>query len=66
MFIFTTGSMRDFALALMVGMVSGVYSTIFIAGGFIAVVRRNWKASDEEKKSQVINAADLINDGLEN
>ena len=66
LFIFTTGSMRDFALALMVGMVSGVYSTIFIAGGFIAVVRRNWKASDEEKKSQVINAADLINDGLEN
>jgi preprotein translocase subunit SecF len=35
LFIFTTGSMRDFALALLVGMVSGVYSTIFIAVGFV-------------------------------
>jgi preprotein translocase subunit SecF len=26
--------MKDFALALLVGMVSGVYSTIFIASGF--------------------------------
>jgi preprotein translocase subunit SecF len=35
LFIFTTGSMKDFALALLVGMVSGVYSTIFIASGFV-------------------------------
>jgi preprotein translocase subunit SecF len=35
LFIFTTGSMRDFALTLLVGMVSGVYSTIFIASGFV-------------------------------
>jgi preprotein translocase subunit SecF len=34
LFIFTTGSMKDFALALLVGMISGVYSTIFIACGF--------------------------------
>ena len=34
LFIFTRGSMKDFALALLVGMVSGVYSTIFIAAGF--------------------------------
>jgi preprotein translocase subunit SecF len=34
LFIFTTGSMRDFALALIIGMISGVYSTIFIACGF--------------------------------
>jgi len=34
LYIFTTGSMKDFALALLVGMVSGVYSTIFIAVGF--------------------------------
>jgi preprotein translocase subunit SecF len=27
--------MQDFALALLVGMVSGVYSTIFIACGFV-------------------------------
>jgi preprotein translocase subunit SecF len=34
LYIFTTGSMKDFALALLVGMVSGVYSTVFIASGF--------------------------------
>ncbi|GMO43641.1 MAG: protein translocase subunit SecF [Termitinemataceae bacterium] len=34
LYIFTTGSMKDFALALLVGMVSGVYSTIFIANAF--------------------------------
>ncbi|GHU49985.1 protein-export membrane protein SecF [Spirochaetia bacterium] len=35
LFIFTTGSMKDFALVLLVGMISGVYSTIFIASGFV-------------------------------
>ncbi len=49
LFIFTTGSMKDFALALLVGMISGVYSTIFISGSFIAKMRKNWKPSDEEK-----------------
>jgi preprotein translocase subunit SecF len=53
LFVFTTGSMKNFALALIVGMLSGVYSTIYIAGAFIALARRNWKPSDEEKKSQV-------------
>jgi preprotein translocase subunit SecF len=37
LYIFTTGSMKDFALALLVGMASGVYSTIFIACGFVNV-----------------------------
>lgn len=35
LFFFTTGSMRDFALALFVGMVSGTYSTLYIASGFV-------------------------------
>jgi preprotein translocase subunit SecF len=35
LYVFTTGSMKDFALALLVGMVSGVYSTIFTASGFV-------------------------------
>jgi preprotein translocase subunit SecF len=35
LYIFTTGSMKDFALALLVGMVSGVFSTIFIASAFV-------------------------------
>ena len=35
LFIFTAGSMKDFALALMVGMLSGVYTTLFIVSGFV-------------------------------
>jgi preprotein translocase subunit SecF len=35
LFIFTTGSMKDFALALLVGMTSGVYTSIFIASSFV-------------------------------
>jgi preprotein translocase subunit SecF len=35
LYVFTTGSMKDFALALLVGMISGVYSTVFIASGFV-------------------------------
>jgi len=35
LFIFTTGTMKDFALALLVGMTSGVYSTIFAASAFV-------------------------------
>ncbi|MCL2380467.1 MAG: protein translocase subunit SecF [Treponema sp.] len=35
LFIFATGAMQDFALALMIGMTSGVYTTTFIASGFV-------------------------------
>ncbi len=35
LFIFTSGTMKDFALALLVGMTSGVYSTIFAASAFV-------------------------------
>ena len=60
LYIFASGSIKDFALALLVGMVSGVYSTIFIAGAFVSLTRKNWKPSDEEKKSQVTKIDDLI------
>ena len=35
LFIFAKGSMKDFALALLVGMVSGFYTTIYIVSGFV-------------------------------
>ena len=41
LFIFTTGSMKDFALALMIGMISGIYSTIFIASWFVNTWEKN-------------------------
>ena len=43
LFIFTTGSIKDFSLALIVGLISGMYSSIFISSAFISLSRRNWK-----------------------
>ncbi|MBQ4378480.1 MAG: protein translocase subunit SecF [Treponema sp.] len=43
LFFFTTGTIHDFSLALTVGLVSGCYSSIFIAGAFILAVRKNQK-----------------------
>jgi len=49
LFIFTTGAMKDFALALMVGMISGVYTTTFIASGFVNFWEKQ-KVKKEKKK----------------
>ncbi|MDR0502730.1 MAG: protein translocase subunit SecF [Treponema sp.] len=49
LFIFTTGSMKDFALALLVGMTSGVYTTLFIVSGFV-YFWQNQKIKREKKK----------------
>lgn len=43
LYLFTTGSIKDFALALIVGLLSGCYSSIFISSGFISLLRKNWK-----------------------
>lgn len=43
LFFFTTGTIHDFSLALTVGLISGCYSSIFIAGSFILAVRKNQK-----------------------
>jgi preprotein translocase subunit SecF len=46
--------MKDFALALLVGMTSGVYSTIFIASGFVYF----WdlQAKKREQKKMAVNS----------
>ncbi|MDR1105228.1 MAG: protein translocase subunit SecF [Treponema sp.] len=48
LYIFTRGSMQDFALTLLVGMVSGVYSTIFIASGFVNV----WEVQKNKREKK--------------
>lgn len=48
LFFFMTGSNRDFALALFVGMVSGTYSTIYIASAFVLW----WDNRAEKKKHE--------------
>lgn len=46
LFVFTSGSMKDFALALLVGMTSGVYSTIFIACNVVLL----WHNAEGKRK----------------
>ncbi|MCL2800784.1 MAG: protein translocase subunit SecF [Treponema sp.] len=52
LFIFTAGSMKDFALALLVGMTSGVYTTLFIVSGFVLMWEKQ-KIKREKKKLAV-------------
>jgi preprotein translocase subunit SecF len=46
LFIFTSGSMKDFSLAIIVGLISGTYSSVFIASAFV-----DWAISWEEKRN---------------
>ena len=43
LYVFTTGSIKDFSLALIVGLISGAYSSIFISSAFISACRKTWK-----------------------
>ena len=43
LYIFTSGTIKDFALALIVGLLTGCYSSLFISSGFISMLRKNWK-----------------------
>lgn len=43
LYIFTTGDIKNFALVLLVGLVSGCYSSIFISSAFITSTRLHWK-----------------------
>jgi len=56
LYIFTTGAMKDFALLLLVGMTSGVYTTIFIAMGFVNFWE-DMKNKRKKKKSLAVQAA---------
>jgi len=54
LFFFTTGSMKDFALALLVGMTSGVYSTIFIASGLVYLWDKLAKKREKKKQKLIL------------
>ena len=48
--IFTRGSMQDFAKCLIVGMISGSYSTVFIASAFVLA----WENISDKKKAKAM------------
>lgn len=43
LYIFTSGEIKNFALALIVGLFAGLYSSLFISSCFISLLRKNWK-----------------------
>jgi len=49
LFIFTTGSMKDFALVLLIGMTSGTYTSLFIASGFVNFWENSRKKQAKKK-----------------
>jgi len=53
LYIFTTGSMKDFALCLLIGMTAGIYSTIFIASGFVFLWENQAKKREQKKLKSV-------------
>ena len=58
LFIFTTGAMQDFALALMVGMLSGVYTTTFIVSGIVNL----WeKQRAKKERNKLVPASGAVN-----
>ncbi|GMO38173.1 MAG: protein translocase subunit SecF [Termitinemataceae bacterium] len=59
LYVFTSGSMKDFALALLVGMLSGVYSTIFIASGFVNFWEYKIKPKQKNKKAAALEVSTL-------
>lgn len=48
LFLFTSGSIKDFALALLVGLVSGTYSSVYIASAFVQL----WENTFINRKSK--------------
>ncbi len=52
LYFFTSGDIKNFALALIVGLISGVYSTIYIASAFISFVGRFRKDKGLIKQDQ--------------
>lgn len=43
LYVFTSGDIKNFALALIVGLISGCYSSLFISSAFIVATRKNWR-----------------------
>jgi preprotein translocase subunit SecF len=56
LYLFTTGSMKDFSLCIIVGVTTGTYSSVFIASAFVD----GWRilaARNQAKKQAIQNAA---------
>jgi preprotein translocase subunit SecF len=52
LYIFTTGAMKDFALCLVIGLISGIYTTTFIASGLVNYWEKQ-KVKREKQKLKI-------------
>lgn len=50
-FYFTTGVVKNFALTVMIGVVIGTYSSIFVASPVLLAIKKAGKKSEKEKKT---------------
>lgn len=61
LYVFTTGEIKDFALALIIGVFFGTYSSIFIASpvllGWVRMQSRRRKRVEREKFGKVVSAS---------
>jgi preprotein translocase subunit SecF len=48
LYIFTTGSMKDFSLCIIVGVITGTYSSVFIASAFVD----GWKILESKRHAR--------------
>lgn len=51
--VFTTGSIKTFAIVLTVGLISGCYSSLFISSGFISFMRKNVRKGSKKSGNVV-------------
>ncbi|MCL2879468.1 MAG: protein translocase subunit SecF [Treponema sp.] len=56
LFVFTSGSMKDFALLMLIGLISSIYSTIFVASS-VANLWQNLKMKHDKRKAALSTAA---------
>ncbi|MFI5298523.1 MAG: protein translocase subunit SecF [Polyangiales bacterium] len=62
-FVYGTGVIKDFALALFVGVIAGTYSSIFVAAPFTEWVDRKFFGSSAVKQKRKIKRANLTGPG---
>lgn len=53
LYIATTGTMKDFALVLIVGVISGIYSTIYIATAFAVGWEKFFRGKGKDRKAEL-------------
>ncbi|HUX39053.1 MAG TPA: protein translocase subunit SecF [Rectinemataceae bacterium] len=59
LYVFTTGAMKDFALCIIIGVISGTYSSVFIGSAFVD----NWMLrADKKSKKEHDAASGLLQD----